>query len=137
MSTSYIILEIAIIFARTIIEIIFFAIGASIFSFLNVVIYRLPRHAQFTSGKSMCTSCKHELASNDLIPIISWIRLKGKCRYCGEKISARYTVVESIGGVSAVVWTLVLGINMWSLLAFLLSGIVTVAAFIIYDAKCK
>ena len=50
MSTEYIILEIAIIFARTLIELIFFAIGASIFSFLNVVIYRLPRHIQFSFG---------------------------------------------------------------------------------------
>ena len=137
MSTEYIMLEIAIIFARTLIELIFFAIGASIFSFLNVVIYRLPRHIQFSLGKSMCTSCGHSLAPNDLIPIISWVSLKGKCRYCGEPISARYTIVESIGGVSAVVCTLVLGINVWALVAFLISGVVTVAAYIAYDKAKK
>ena len=137
MSTEYIMLEIAIIFARTLIELIFFAIGASIFSFLNVVIYRLPRHIQFSLGKSMCTSCGHSLAPNDLIPIISWVSLKGKCRYCGEPISARYTIVESIGGVSAVVCTLVLGINVWALVAFLISGVVTVAAYITYDKAKK
>ena len=137
MSTEYIMLEIAIIFARTLIELIFFAIGASIFSFLNVVIYRLPRHIQFSLGKSMCTSCGHSLAPNDLIPIISWVSLKGKCRYCGEPISARYTIVESIGGVSAVICTLVLGINVWALVAFLISGVVTVAAYITYDKAKK
>ncbi len=137
MSTEYIMLEIAIIFARTLIELIFFAIGASIFSFLNVVIYRLPRHIQFSLGKSMCTSCGHSLAPNDLIPIISWVSLKGKCRYCGEPISARYTIVESIGGVSAVICTLVLGINVWALVAFLISGVVTVAAYIAYDKAKK
>ena len=137
MSTEYIILEIAIIFARTLIELIFFAIGASIFSFLNVVIYRLPRHIQFSLGKSMCTSCGHSLAPNDLIPIISWVSLKGKCRYCGEPISARYTIVESIGGVSGVICTLVLGINVWALVAFLISGVVTVAAYIAYDKAKK
>ena len=137
MSTEYIMLEIAIIFARTLIELIFFAIGASIFSFLNVVIYRLPRHIQFSLGKSMCTSCGHSLAPNDLIPIISWVSLKGKCRYCGEPISARYTIVESIGGVSAVICTLVLGINVWALVAFLISGAVTVAAYIAYDKAKK
>lgn len=137
MSTEYIMLEIAIIFARTLIELIFFAIGASIFSFLNVVIYRLPRHIQFSLGKSMCTSCGHSLAPNDLIPIISWVSLKGKCRYCGEPISARYTIVESIGGVSAVICTLVLGINVWALVAFLISGVVTVAAYITYDKVKK
>lgn len=137
MSTEYIMLEIAIIFARTLIELIFFAIGASIFSFLNVVIYRLPRHIQFSLGKSMCTSCGHSLAPNDLIPIISWVSLKGKCRYCGEPISARYTIVESIGGVSAVICTLVLGINVWALVVFLISGVVTVAAYIAYDKANK
>ena len=137
MSTEYIMLEIAIIFARTLIELIFFAIGASIFSFLNVVIYRLPRHIQFSLGKSMCTSCGHSLAPNDLIPIISWASLKGKCRYCGEPISARYTIVESIGGVSAVICTLVLGISVWALVAFLISGVVTVAAYIAYDKAKK
>lgn len=133
MSTTYILLGIGIIVARVFIELIFFAIGASVFSFLNVVIYRLPRHMQFSLGKSMCTSCGHSLAPNDLIPIISWVRLKGKCRYCGKPISARYTIVESIGGVSAVVCTLVLGINIWALIAFLISGVVTVAAYILYD----
>ena len=137
MSTEYIMLEIAIIFARTLIELIFFAIGASIFSFLNVVIYRLPRHIQFSLGKSMCTSCGHSLAPNDLIPIISWVSLKGKCRSCGEPISARYTIVESIGGVSGVICTLVLGINVWALVAFLISGVVTVAAYIAYDKAKK
>ncbi|MBP3807931.1 MAG: prepilin peptidase [Eubacterium sp.] len=137
MSTEYIMLEIAIIFARTLIELIFFAIGASIFSFLNVVIYRLPRHIQFSLGKSMCTSCGHSLAPNDLIPIISWVSLKGKCRYCGEPISARYTIVESIGGVSAVICTLGLGINVWALVAFLISGVVTVVAYIAYDKAKK
>ena len=55
MSREYIILEVTIIAARVLIELIFFAIGASIFSFLNVIIYRLPRKIQFTLGKSMCT----------------------------------------------------------------------------------
>ncbi len=137
MSMNYIMLEIAIILARTLIELIFFAIGASVFSFLNVVIYRLPRYIQFSLGKSMCTSCGHSLAPNDLIPIISWVSLKGKCRYCGEPISARYTIVESIGGVSAVICTLVLGINVWALVAFLISGVVTVAAYIAYDKAKK
>ena len=134
MSKEYYILEITIILARVLIEIVFFAIGASIFSFLNVVIYRLPRHKQFTLGKSMCTSCGHKLAANDLVPIVSWLSLKGKCRYCGEPISIRYTVVELIGGVSAVACTLILGIKIWALVAFMASGVLVVAAYIIYDS---
>lgn len=134
MSKEYYILEITIILARVLIEIVFFAIGASVFSFLNVVIYRLPRHKQFTLGKSMCTSCGHKLAANDLVPIVSWLRLKGRCRYCGEPISIRYTVVELIGGVSAVACTLILGIKIWALVAFIASGVLVVAAYIIYDS---
>lgn len=126
-------LDVSIIVAKTLIEIIFFAIGASIFSFLNVVIYRLPRGMQFSLGKSMCTTCKHELVRKDLIPIISWVSLRGKCRYCGAKISARYTIVEMLGGISAVLCTLFIGINLWALLAFLISGVVTVVLYILYD----
>ena len=126
-------LSFSIVLARTLIEVIFFAIGASIFSFLNVVIYRLPKHRGFTKGKSMCTSCGHELSYNDMIPIISWISLKGKCRYCGAKVSARYTVVEALGGASAVVSTLLLGINWKAFLAFVVSGVVTVVVLILVD----
>ena len=126
-------LSFSIVLARALIEIIFFAIGASIFSFLNVVIYRLPKHRGFTKGKSMCTTCGHELSYNDMIPIISWVSLKGKCRYCGAKVSARYTVVEALGGAAAVAVTLLLGINWKALLAFIVSGILAVVVFILVD----
>ena len=126
-------LEFTIIAARTLIEIIFFAIGATIFSFLNVVIYRLPRHKGYVKGKSMCPKCTHTLYRKDLVPIISWIALKGRCRYCGTKISVRYTIVELLGGAAAVVFTMGLGINLWALLAFLATGVVTVAVCIAYD----
>ncbi len=126
-------LGISIIAARVLIEIIFFAIGASIFSFLNVVIYRLPRHMQFTEGKSMCTSCGHELTMKDMIPIISWISLRGKCRYCGAPVSSRYMVVELLGGISIVVCTMIFGIKPIAFVFFLLSGLLTVVVFIIYD----
>ena len=131
-------LNLSIILARILIEVIFFAIGISVFSFLNVVIYRVPRRMQFTLGKSMCTSCKHELTSRDLIPVISWIVLRGRCRYCGERISSRYTIVELLGGISAVFSTLMVGINLKALLVFVISGIVTVALFIGFDfLRCK
>ena len=130
-------LEASIIASRVVIEIIFFAMGACIYSFLNVVVYRLPRHMQFMEGKSMCPTCKHELAAKDLIPIFSWISLKGRCRYCGCRISVRYTVVEVIGGITAVVSTLLLGIKWHALAAFLIVGTLTVAACIIYDSAVK
>ncbi len=126
-------LTISIILARTVIEIVFFAIGASIFSFLNVIIYRLPRHIQFTLGHSKCTTCGHELTMRDMVPILSWVSLRGKCRYCGARVSARYTIVEMLGGIFAVLWTLLFGIKWPALLAFLASGVLTVVLYIVYD----
>ncbi len=126
-------LTITIIAARVLIEVIFFAIGASIFSFLNVIIYRLPRHVQFTLGHSKCTTCGHELTMKDMIPILSWCSLRGKCRYCGAKVSARYTVVELIGGIAAVFWTIYFGIKWPVIPAFLATGVVVVVLCILYD----
>ncbi|MCR5105955.1 MAG: prepilin peptidase [Eubacterium sp.] len=130
-------LEISIIAARTLIEIIFFAIGASIFSFLNVIIYRLPRKKQFTKGKSMCTSCGHELVMKDMIPIFSWVSLRGKCRYCGAPVSARYTLVELLGGFFSVMWTMYYGVKPMAAVAFLISCVVTVVVFIMFDKILK
>lgn len=130
-------LSISIVAAKALIEVVFFLIGISVFSFLNVVIYRLPRHIQFTGGHSMCTSCGHELSVKDLVPVFSWLSLKGKCRYCGAPISSRYMVVELIGGISAVVCTLTFGIKLSAAAVFILSGVITVGAFILFDKLTK
>ena len=126
-------LEISIIAARILIELIFFAIGASVFSFLNVIIYRVPRKLQFAWGKSICTTCGHDLFMKDMIPIISWILLKGKCRYCGAPISPRYTIVEALGGILAVLCTLFLGIGFKAAICFVLLCILVVVLFIGYE----
>ena len=73
--------------------------GVVIGSFLNVVIYRLPAGRTIVKGHSMCMTCGHNLAAKDLIPIISWASLHGKCRYCGAPIASRYTKIESFTGV--------------------------------------
>ena len=64
--------------------------GMCIFSFLNVVIYRVPRNISYAKGFSMCPTCGHRLYPKDLVPVFSWLFLRGKCRYCGTKISPRY-----------------------------------------------
>ena len=69
----------------------------------------------------------------DMIPILSWISLRGKCRYCGAPVSSRYTVVESLGGIFAVVWTMIYGIKPMAAVAFIISGIATVAVFLLLD----
>ena len=76
-----------------------FAYGVIIGSFLNVLIYRLPREIGFVKGFSKCPSCDHRLFAKDLVPLFSYIFLKGKCRYCKTKISIIYPVVELCNGL--------------------------------------
>ncbi|MCH8979128.1 MAG: prepilin peptidase, partial [Armatimonadetes bacterium] len=82
-----------------------FWIGAAVGSFLNVVIYRLPRGMSVNKpANSFCPSCKHRLTALDLVPLLSWVFLRGKCRHCGSKISSRYFIVELI---NASIWALI------------------------------
>ena len=71
-----------------------FVFGLIFGSFLNCLIYRLEKGEGFLVGRSYCPNCKHILSWQDLIPIFSFIFLKGKCRYCSQKISLQYPLVE-------------------------------------------
>ena len=71
-----------------------FAFGGCIGSFLNVVIYRLPRDKSLVTPPSSCPACGKRIHFYDNIPLLSWLLLAGKCRYCKERISPRYFVVE-------------------------------------------
>lgn len=73
--------------------ILFFIFGLSIGSFLNVLIYRLPKNESLF-GRSYCDHCKKKLSWYDLIPLLSFVLLKGKCRYCKETIDPIIPVVE-------------------------------------------
>ena len=69
-------------------------LGASVGSFLNVVVYRLPRDMSLVRPPSRCPSCMHHIAWYDNIPIFAWFFLRGKCRYCREPFSIKYPLVE-------------------------------------------
>lgn len=71
-----------------------FILGLLIGSFLNVCIYRVPLGESIAFPPSHCTTCGNDIKPYDLIPVISWILLGGKCRSCKEKISSRYALVE-------------------------------------------
>lgn len=79
-----------------------FIFGICIGSFLNVVIYRLPRKIMLSSVRSYCPSCKSTIKNYDLIPLFSFLILKGRCRVCKNKISKRYPLVELLVGLIAV-----------------------------------
>ena len=75
---------------------IIFILGLVIGSFLNVVIFRLETEEKIVNDRSKCPNCKHILSWKDLLPVFSYISLKGKCRYCQKKISIQYPLVELI-----------------------------------------
>ena len=79
--------------------IVIFLFGLIVGSFLNCVIYRLETGGSFLKGRSFCPHCKHKLALQDLIPVFSFLFLKGKCRYCGQKISPQYPIIEIATGL--------------------------------------
>ncbi len=79
-----------------------FLLGLSVGSFLNVLIDRLPRDESVLKGRSYCESCRKILKWYDLIPVISFIILKGRCRYCRSPISVYYPIVEVITGITFV-----------------------------------
>lgn len=99
-------------------SILIFIIGVCIGSFLNCLIYRLEENKKAT-GRSFCPHCKHTLGWKDLFPVFSFIFLKGKCRYCKEKISWQYPVVEIATGVMFWIVFSKFGVD---LLVFLISG---------------
>ncbi len=76
-----------------------FVYGLVIGSFLNVCIYRIPLGISVAKGRSFCPQCHETLRAKDLAPIFSYLFLKGRCRYCGSRISPRYPVIELANGL--------------------------------------
>ena len=79
--------------------VIVFAIGASVGSFLNVVADRMPAGESLVRPRSSCASCKRSLSNIELVPVLSYLWLRGRCRYCGVRIPPRVIVVEVITGL--------------------------------------
>lgn len=90
---------------------IVFIFSLCIGSFLNVLIYRIPKKEQFIKGNSYCPNCKHKLEWYDNIPLFSYLRLKGKCRYCSQPISKQYPIVELL---NAILCTIIFGYTIYS-----------------------
>ncbi len=106
-----------------------FIFGSVIGSFLNVVILRTPLHQSIVTEPSHCFSCGHKLAWYDMFPIFSWIFLRGKCRYCGAKVSPRYMIIEATTAVLYCLSYLVFGFK-WELAfsAVLLAVLIVLSA---------
>src|SRR5688572_15861813 len=95
-----------------IIAIIVFIIGLVIGSFSNVCIYRIPREESLISPGSHCPQCNQPIKFYDNIPLISYLILRGKCRYCGKKIPIQYPLVEFLTGLLYLVLYLTYGLQL-------------------------
>lgn len=111
----------------------YFLFGLCTGSFLNVVIYRLPIKMPISKGRSICPNCSHTLSALDLVPIFSFLFLKRRCRYCGEKISWRYFGVELLAAILFVLFGMMFPFSIYSLFGCVWGSLLIVAAFIDHD----
>jgi leader peptidase (prepilin peptidase)/N-methyltransferase len=114
---------------------IIFIFGLLIGSFLNVCIYRIPRNESISYPPSHCTSCGKRIKWYDLIPVISYIFLKGRCRNCKEKISIRYPVIELTGGIIFLLLFIKYGLSFEFVKFAVMASILIVIALIDFDTE--
>jgi len=93
-------------------------LGLLVGSFLNVVIWRVPRKESVVRPPSHCPQCGTPISPRDNVPVVSWLLLRGKCRHCGNPIPVRYPLVEAAGGVLFAAVALRFGMD-WALPAYL------------------
>lgn len=110
-------------------------IGLLVGSFLNVVVWRVPRGESVVTPRSRCPACETQIRTRDNIPVLSWVALRGRCRDCDEPISARYPAVEVATALVFAVLAVRIGLDP-ALPAFLYLGAIGVAlALIDVDVK--
>ena len=100
---------------NTIFYILIFIIGTLFGSFYTLAVYRIPKKQDITHTHSYCPNCNHKLGFLDLIPVFSYIFLKGKCRYCKNKIRPRYFVLEILTGLCFVVFAYLMGLDVYNI----------------------
>jgi len=114
---------------------VIFLFGLLFGSFLNSVIYRLEIGGSFLKGRSYCPHCKHKLIWQDLIPVLSFLFLKGKCRYCQKPISWQYPLVELATGFIFLLFFLTsLNLNNFTYVYLLIMSCFLIIVFV-YDLK--
>lgn len=117
------------VLAYALLYILIFLYGIVIGSFLNVCIYRLPEKQSIVPN-SHCMSCGHRLHWYDLFPLFSYLFLKGRCRYCGAKISIQYPLVEALNGVLYLIVFMANGYRIDSILICLMTSALVVLSVI-------
>ncbi len=110
-----------------------FAVGAAVGSFLNVCIVRLPRKLSLVKPGSHCPHCQSPIRFYDNIPLLSYLVLRGKCRNCKARISARYFLVEGLSGLMALALFKTFGLSPEFLVYFIFFSALLVIIFIDLD----
>ena len=117
-------------------EIFVFVFSLCVGSFINVVAYSIPRKLDFISRRSQCDICHVQLSMPDMIPLISYILLDGKCRYCHSHISIRYFIVEMMSGIVGVLFYWKFGLCFFIFVFFsilMLLSLIDLDSMIVYD----
>lgn len=104
----------------------FFILGIIFGSFFNVVGLRLPINQNFTYGRSHCPSCNHALAWYELIPVLSYVFQLGKCRYCENKISTVYPMIELFTGLLFLLCFIKYGLSIELIIGLLLMSLLVI-----------
>ena len=110
-----------------------FILGICVGSFLNVCIYRIPQGQSILYPPSHCTQCQRQLQIIDLIPVLSYVLLQGRCRYCGASYSSRYALVELLTGCLFIWCYTVFGIGFPLIKPLILTSFLLVITYIDYD----
>ena len=95
----------------------FFIIGTLFGSFFSLANYRIPRKKDIVFTRSFCPKCNHNLGFFDLIPVLSFVFQGGKCRYCKDKISLRYPLLEICSGIAFLLIYIIFGLSWYTLIA--------------------
>ena len=121
--------------ANIIIYSMIFVIGTLLGSFFTLAVHRIPLKQDITHERSYCPKCNHRLNFLDLIPILSYIFLGGKCRYCKNKIRPRYLILEVLSGITFLLLGMSLNIDIFNInletLVYLIFGILYISTLII------
>ena len=114
---------------------VIFIIGTLFGSFFTLAVYRIPLRKNITHEHSFCPNCNHKLSFLDLIPILSYIFLGGKCRYCKQKIRPRYLLLEILSGIAFVLFAISIKLSIFSctldLAVYLVFGLLYFASLFI------
>lgn len=121
-----------------ILYLLIFCIGTVFGSFFTLAVYRIPLRQDITHTRSYCPKCNHKLSFWDMIPILSYVFLGGKCRYCGQKIRPRYLMLEVMSGIVFVLFAISVKLSIFDiifldkqLIAYFITGLLYIATLFI------